>query len=63
MLGGAWVIASIGPQLAEFLIQRFSLQTALIATAVLLACSGLTATGLKQQSLDIRHFQKPVEGE
>jgi FSR family fosmidomycin resistance protein-like MFS transporter len=51
MLGGAWAVASVGPRLAEFLIQKFDLQTALITTAVLMACSGLVAIGLRQESL------------
>jgi FSR family fosmidomycin resistance protein-like MFS transporter len=55
MLGGAWAIASVGPRLAEFLIQQFNLQTAIVATAVLLACSGVSAIGLKQESLEKRH--------
>ena len=55
MLGGAWAIASVGPRLAEFLIQQFNLQTALVTTAVLLACSGVSAIGLKQESLEKRH--------
>ena len=54
MLGGAWAVASLGPRLAEFLIQRFDLKTALLTTAWLLACSGLAALGLKRESLEHR---------
>jgi MFS family permease len=55
MLGGAWAVAAVGPRLAELLIQKFNLQTALIATAVVLACSGVAAMGLKHDSLASRH--------
>ena len=47
MLGGAWAVASIGPRVSEFLIQSFGLQTAIIATGLMLIPAGLFILGLR----------------
>jgi FSR family fosmidomycin resistance protein-like MFS transporter len=51
LLGGAWVIASIGPMIAEVVIQRFDLGTAIISCGCFLALSGIVAMGLNSRSL------------
>jgi FSR family fosmidomycin resistance protein-like MFS transporter len=52
MLGGAWALAFLGPIMAEEVLHHFSLQTAMLVTAALLALSGLFAVPLSNRIID-----------
>lgn len=47
MMGGAWMLASIGPRSAEFGVTHFGLETTFLLTGGLLAASGIVCTLLR----------------
>ncbi len=47
MLGGAWALASFGPRIAEFIIQSFSLESAIVTTGLVLILAGLSVAGIR----------------
>lgn len=51
MMGGAWAIASIGPQLAQWLSERLGLSGAFIAVAAILGASSLLSIPLPTRML------------
>jgi FSR family fosmidomycin resistance protein-like MFS transporter len=50
-MGGAWAMAMTGPLIAEWIIQRSSLDTAFLVAAVALACSGALSLPLRIDGL------------
>jgi MFS family permease len=51
MMGGAWMVATIGPRSAEYGVSHFGLNNTFLLIACLLACSGLVCTLLKPPRL------------
>ncbi|TWU27303.1 MFS transporter [Bythopirellula polymerisocia] len=48
MMGGAWVVATIGPRLAEFGVTHFGIETTFALTAAVLAASGLICCAFRE---------------
>jgi hypothetical protein len=50
-MGGAWSVATLGPRLAEFGVDRFGLPITFACTAMALALSGLAAIPVRPSLL------------
>ncbi len=48
MMGGAWMVATIGPRSAEYGVTHFGIGTTFALTAAVLAVSGLVCCGLRE---------------